>query len=253
LRQIAAASEQAALFQRYDSAAQRAIARGAGAPLKLLEQEASRSFAVVNLKLAFLREVVTERKTLFANYHAGVTSGVRRAAADAEDQARRGVDAILFRSYADKIRFAALTSDGPGLISYGPYTLRLREVAVAERSSVLEQNSFDFIRSHRLGPFDRVPEGFRSSWHQRHLLVVAKLADLLTEATTLKDIHRLILSSDGNRANDQFFEVHIYGPFDVNAVERVTGPKPKTSSERAAWSLVVERLKSQGRAVEEIV
>ena len=102
VRQAASPGELAALLRRYADGVQSAIARGAEIPLKLLEQQAEASFAVINLKQPFLREFVTEGKTLFANYHAGVASSVRRAADVADDQARTGVDAILFRSFCQQ-------------------------------------------------------------------------------------------------------------------------------------------------------
>ena len=171
VRLATSSGERASLLRRYETGVEGAKTRGAKTAVALLEQRAKASFAVINLKLAFLREFVTEHNTLFANYHAGVASSIRRAADDTEDQARTGVDAILFRSYADKIRFAALTCDGSGLISYGPYTLRLRDVAVAARSSILEQNSFDFVRAHKLGRSIRYPRASEAlGWIDTFLL-----------------------------------------------------------------------------------
>ena len=97
------------LQTRYDDAVFRATARGAGDSLLAFQKALARTGAVINCNLSFLKDFVTESKTLYANYHAAVQGGVRKVALPDRDQERTVVDSILFRSYAPSIRMAALS------------------------------------------------------------------------------------------------------------------------------------------------
>ena len=197
VRLARSAVERSALRVRYDDAVYRAQARGALDVLRLFERELASSGAVVNCSLSFLKDFVTQPKTLFANYHQTVQAGVRKAALPERDQERTVVDAIMFGSFASAVRFAALSLNNRGVESYGPYSLRLRDIAVANRSSLLEENSFDFVRRHSLGPRVAAPQGFRSDWNLRSELAVAKLGDLLGSDTRTSRFAQILLRSEG--------------------------------------------------------
>ncbi len=251
VRASTAAPEIEALQARYDDAVFRATARGAKGSLGAFEKALSRSSAVVNCNLSFLKEFVTQSKTLYANYHQAVQAGLRKTATPERDQERTVVDAIMFRSYAPSIRFAALSLNNSGLVSYGPYALKLRNIAVAHRASILEENSFDFVNHHSLGPKTAIPPGFRSDWNGRNRLAIAKLGDLLDVGPQKHGFSELLLKSDGNFERDQFMEVHIFGTFDFSAVECVSGPVPKKPMEIAIWEFVKEAVSKSGKRVEE--
>jgi len=70
-------------------------------------------------------------------------SRVREVGVD--DARRRSVESILFGSYGEEIRYAALSLGGLGLVSYGPITMVMSEPAIAQRASLLEYNSFQFV------------------------------------------------------------------------------------------------------------
>lgn len=56
------------------------------------------------------------------------------------------------------------------------------------------------------------------------------------------------MTSTGNRATDQFIEVHIYGTFNLNAVSSVSGTLvPKRPDDRAVVAVVKELLDRQGK------
>jgi len=251
VRAATTSAEINALQARYDDAIHRAKARGAGDTLSAFEKALASSSAVVNCSLYFLREFVSKSNELYANYHRTVQSGVRKAAGPDRDQERTVVDAILFRSYASSICCAALSLNGQGLLSYGPYALRLRNIAVANRSSVLEENSFDFVDRHKLGAKTPIPMGYRSDWASRGKLAVAKLADLIDVGPQKGGFSQLLLKSNGDRSEDQFMEVHIFGTFDFSAVECITGPVPKKAIDAAVWDSVKEIVVALGKRVEE--
>src|SRR5947199_10731413 len=61
---------------------------------------------------------------------------------------RVGVEGTFFGTYGEKIRYAALSLDGTGLKSYGEYSIRLWEIAIKDRTSLLEENTYDFVEHH---------------------------------------------------------------------------------------------------------
>ena len=130
---------------------------------------------------------------------------------------------MLFGTYGEDIRFAALSINGLGLRSYGAYGLVLRDVAVAKRASLLEENAYNFVKRHHLDPSSPIPEGYRSSWDNRHELAIAKLADVIGPDTAAAAYAGILLANGIDRAADDFIEVHIFGPFNINAVESVSG------------------------------
>ena len=109
VREATSAAETSALDERYRAAVSRAISRGAQVNLVAFERALERSGVVVNCTLPFLRNFLTESKTLYVNYHRTVQAGARKTALPEHDQERTVVDAIMFRSYASSICFRNLT------------------------------------------------------------------------------------------------------------------------------------------------
>lgn len=248
-------AERKALQQRYQAALERAEFRGAKDEVAGFRAAVESSSAVANCNLYRLKDLAEDANALYSNYYLAVRGEVRRAAEAENDRHRRAVDAMLFGSYAEQIRFAALSIDGIGLTSYGSkksddasYGLNLRDVAIAKRASLLEENEYDFAERHSLTPSSTLPLGYRCAWENRNELAVAKLADIIGPGTQPKDYARILLTSTGNRATDQFIEVHIYGTFNLNAVSAVSGTStPKRSDDRAVVALVKELLERQGK------
>ena len=113
--------------------------------------------------------------------------------------------------------------DGAGLSSFGPCAIRLREVVVDERATLLEGNSYHFISKHNIRPGEDIPPGYSAAWRERHKLAVAKLATQISPGTTEQEHSKILLFSEGRRDTDEFIEVHIYGGFDNKALS--TGQK----------------------------
>jgi hypothetical protein len=255
VRAVNAAPERAALQHRYKAALERAEFRGATAAVAGFRAAVETSSAVVNCSLYILRELAEDVNALYSNYYLAVRGEVRRAAEVENDTQRRAVGAILFGAYAENIRSAALSLDGIGLASYGAkgperlsYGLMLRDVAIAKRASLLEENEYDFVKRHSLTPSSALPVGYRCAWENRNELATAKLADIIGPETQPADYARILLSSTGDRASDQFIEVHIYGPFNLNSISSVSGNSaPKRSDDRAVLTKVKELLEKQGK------
>ena len=216
--------EQEALVARVSGAF---VARDASSAARLVQfGDAMRtSVAVVNVSVSFAIDFVTEDKPLYAGYSKLVKGSVRRPAEGEADRHRTAVESMLFGSYGEEIRYAALTMDGVGLLSYGPIAMILREAAIGHRASLLEENSYAFVERNKLRPGQPIPLGYRAPWITRHQLAMAKHASAIDGNTPRSSDCSLVLRNGGNRSEDEFIEVYIYGPFNRGAVERIVAPK----------------------------
>ncbi|NOS90175.1 MAG: hypothetical protein HOP34_16860 [Methylococcaceae bacterium] len=222
-----------ALQQRYQAAVKDAELRGVSYELAGLEQAITdHSLAAINCSVKFLHGFLTDNNPLYANYRQQTESATRKVAELNNDRQRVGTEGILYGSLAAHISYAALTVDKKGLISYGNCVMLLKDLTMANKATVLDENSYDFVRRHKILPGDRPPAGYWASWHNRHRLAIAKLAEKVKLGS--KDYAALLLKSNGNRAEDEFIEVHIYGSFDKQAIAELAlpGKAPKAAIER---------------------
>ncbi len=167
------------LDARYREAMDRAAARGAIAQSAELDSAGKRSAAVVAMSLSRVKEFISKESSLYSNYQLQVRASVRQATDPENDRMRMAVDGTIHGSYGDRISYAALSVNGRGPASYGEASVKLRELAVSARATVLERNSWSFVKQNNL--FGKVmPPGHLAAWGERHKLVCAKLADLLT-------------------------------------------------------------------------
>ena len=217
------AEEIQALDERYQKAFDIAKVHGYLSLLEKFDESLKQTSAVINSDLDSLYFFIRSSRSLYSNYERGVKGQIRKPAARDDARKRLGVGAILFGDYADEITYAALSLDGSGPHSYGPYAMKLKDIAVTNRATLLENNSYDFVPKHNLKPGNKPPPGYITSWNNRNKLAVAKLAERITPDTKETDFARLLLFSEGNRATDEFVEVHIYGTFDSKAVESIKG------------------------------
>jgi hypothetical protein len=239
--------ESDALRIRYEATIERGTARGAQENISRFEDAVRSSYAAIGCNIFRIRELIADPKVLYSNYYLTTSAQVRRLAIDEFDRHRRVIDSAFFGAYADKIVFAALSLDGKGLTSYGAFSIVLRDIAVAKRSSVLETNSYNFLKKHNIQPTEPIPSGYRSDWAKRALLAVAKLGDLITSATLDVEFPKLLLSQGAAREDDEYMEVHIFGAFGQNAVEAVRGnSSPKTLEEKAVVAVLKDGMAALG-------
>lgn len=229
-----------ALDERYQKALDRAQVNGSLSMLEKFDESVRQSSAVINVNHLSLIDMILSPNALYGNYNKLCEGQARKPAALDDDRERRGVEAIFFGGYAQEIRYAALSLDDSGLKSYGPYAMKLREVAISSRATVLEDNSYSFALKHGLKPGNGPPPGYIASWESRHKLAVAKLAERISAATDEADFARLLLFSEGDRATDEFIEVHIYGTFDRKALESVKGNSAGGSEDEQAFLPIVK-------------
>ena len=209
--------------------------------LKKFEDSINKSFAIINVNLNYLYTFITNDKELYSNYSLQIRGEIRKPAMADNDKTRRVVESLMFGNYAEKIRYAALSLDGSGLKSYGKYTLKLKEIAIKQRATLMEDNSYHFIKKHSITIDQSIPLGYRSSWQNRHKLVISKIFKKVSKKTLPEDYPNILLYSSGDRATDKFIEIHIYGAFDKNAVDSIFG---KSSSDDPVEHAIIEIIKS---------
>ncbi len=246
VREVSLVSEKETLERRYNKAIKDTHADGQDALLEFLHTLKD-SRAAIAIDLDYLAGFMTKDETLYSSYALMVSGEIRKAASSVNDKKRLGVEGFFFGSYADKIRYAALSLAGKGLSSYGLFTLILKDVAVRARATLLEDNSHKFYDKFKSKIPDDFPPGYRAVWGERHKLAVAKLADRIPVTTTNDEFPGILLSCTGDRKTDDFIEVHIYGAFDNSAVETVVG-NSKTSNKavKAQLAVIKEKLIKKG-------
>lgn len=248
VREVSRPEEVEALEVRYKDVLEEGEARGAHASLKCFDADMQQTQAVINMGLDKLNNFITNSKALYSSYVLQVRGQMRKPADPQDDRDRRTIESMIFGSYGEEIRYAALSLDGRGVSSYGDYILILREVAVEKRATLLEENSYHFVEHHDMRPRQPVPRGYRSTWQNRHKLAVAKLGSHIGVGTVSDEHASLLLFSEGNRVTDGFIEVHLYGAFDMGTVAAVRGRSvTRNRRELAKLAVVKEILREAGK------
>ncbi len=229
-----------ALQRRYDEAKREAAARGAGAlnVLEDFEAEVANARAVIARPVGELQRLSIGDNEIYATFYDLLRAGVRLPTGDKWDRLRRVTDEALFPDYKERIRFAALSLDGAGPPNYGDCFIVLRTGMIAHRASMFEENSILFMEHHdiKVSKAHELPLGYRATWENRGRLCVAKLANRIDDATPRGAYSGILLQPGSASEDDDFVEVHVWGPMTIRTVERVIFNKPTSRAAREITS-----------------
>lgn len=244
-------AEQAALQNRYDSAKADALTRGSNLAVEDFQRAVKHSVAVIARSDLDLHRLANSTKQLYGTYYQQIDAGLRLPDGNDWDVAREVTDSLLFPNYKQEIRFAALSLDGIGLSNYGSCSVTLRDDMIAHRSSVFEENSVLFMEHHavKASRTPNMPQGFRAVWTDRDKLCVAKLASRIDYTTTPNQYSGLLLKQGSAPENDEFVEVHIFGPISVLTIEKVLVTTPKTRQRATIVKALKSKLAKHGVSV----
>lgn len=224
-------AERAALERRYQAAKRDAAARKADDSLQDLEDAVAASRAVIARSEGEVFRLASSHRQLYSTYYQLIEAGIRLPEGDQWDVVRELADTVLFPGYKREMRFAALSLDGAGLSNYGPCSIVLRDNMISHRASVFEENSVLFMekRGIKISRPPNLPKGYRAAWDERAKLGVSKLAGKIDSATRSDEYSGLLLKQGATSEDDEFIEVHIWGPMTVLTMERVivTDPNPR--------------------------
>lgn len=226
-----------ALEKRYKEKVEYAAKKGHEKKRIEFEEAVKKSVAVINVNLNYLHSLIVGKNTLYSTYQLQIEGESRELAPTEFDKERMGIEGTLFGSYGKNIRYAALSLNGTGLTSYGDFTLILFDTAVRKRSTLLEENSYNFIRRHKILAGGEIPQGYRTVWKDRHKLAVAKLIEKVL-LTNKDNYAKIVLFSTVNRKKDEFIEVHIYGKLNEASIQAVRG-----TSESVSEKNIIGRIK----------
>jgi hypothetical protein len=223
-----------ALTSRYQLASEEAAKNGTEGVLRDFEKAIQNTQAVINRSAIDLYRLVQSDNQLYATYYQQIEAGIFIPEGSKWDKIRRVVDSALYENQINNIRFALLSLDGVGLSHYGECSIVLRTEMISHRASIFEENSIIFFERHGILVIDvdKLPVGYRSTWDERSKLCIAKLAKKLSCSTQPSDYVSVLLKEGLRSENDEFVEVHIWGPLTVRTIERVhILPKRKKASQ----------------------
>jgi hypothetical protein len=240
--------ERAALQSRYDAAKADAQARGAALTVQNFEKAVAGSKAVLARSDIDLQRLAQSSRRIYATFYQEVEAGLVLPENDEWNAARELADTLLFRDYKKHIRFAALSLDGIGLAKFGSCSITLREDMIARRSSVFDENSVLFMERHGVTASRKpgIPKGFRAVWTDRDKLCIAKLAGRIDSSTTPNQYSGLLLKQGASPEQDEFIEVHIFGPMTVLTMAEVTVTIPKARPRATIVRAIKSKLSKHG-------
>jgi hypothetical protein len=210
--------ERAALGERYRIAVEAAATRGCAEVVRAFESAAKSSRAVMARPLREAERLASSDLQLYSTYYKLIEAGIQLPSGEKWDRLRQLADVALFGSFnAPNIRFAALSTDDEAPANYGECCLVLREDRIAYRASLFEDNSAIFMAKKRYA----VVSGYRSTWEERAMLCVAKLAGHLQRDTPASRFASLLMEGGATSEDDRFVEVHIWGPMTRRTLQKV--------------------------------
>jgi len=242
-------AEKDALDRRYQEALNRVDPSAAPLLQQFETAVAQDSQAVIARHASEVFALAANDKALYASFYDLVQAGARLPSEDFWDTARAVVDEKLFTHYKSHIRFAALSLDGRGLGHYGDCFFVLKEDMIAHRATVFEENTIVFMRRSRLPLTGELPVGHRALWQDRGRLAAVKLTDAISPSTTEADFPALLISDGAKPEDDQFVEVHVYGPFSIHSVAEVS---QKTRGSAVRHKALREKLAKFGIPLKEL-
>jgi hypothetical protein len=220
------------LLQRAAEARAAACSANKVAALARLERVAATTRAVWSAPVEVARQLLSDDRAEAAAYGGLLLAGARRPARLDDDRIRAMVEGWLFGAQpAGSVRYAALAADDVGLRSYGALSIALRDTSLRHSATTLSRNSWALFDEK---PSSRPPPGHASTWDDRAAVVIAKLAPELSAGTTERELPALLLRQGAvGRGDDEFIEVHKWGPFGRNAFERITENAAPADAEEA--------------------
>lgn len=222
------------LLRRFEAARESAEAKGMLTQFTsfadLIERE---SGVVVAMPSRVARDLFEDERIIYVNYEELAGAGLRKPADPVSDRYRAAVAGTIFGVFGSKIVYGVLSLNSAGLRTYGHIQCKLKSVAIDDRTSFLETNSYRFVERPDVKAGKALPYGFNAPWAKRHHLALSKLSRQLSMGQTRSDWENLLVVSTGEgRESDEFIEAHVFEGFDRYAVETAEGVNGVTLSKR---------------------
>ena len=245
-------AEVSALQERLEQAEASAAAGGYSDVLNSFGEALLTSKVVVARSLGIILNLIEDENRSYSTYHLELSSQTRYPKDNEFDRVRTQFESALFPNFHKQIRFGALSLDDHWLKSYGLYAMVLKEGMVAHRASVFEENPYVFASRYKILLNSPIPPGYRASWDRRDRLGKAKLYPKLGSDTDLCEFPKILLEDRAGTSESDYIEVHIFGSFNRNSIEKVIGPPPCRKEEKVLWATLKRLISDIGGTVEEI-
>jgi hypothetical protein len=216
------------------------------AELNALKSAISRSKVVISRSLADVQHLTKGQQFSYASFGRQVRAGLRVPNDKHLDNIRVQFENALFPNYSEDIIFGSLSLNQRGLRGYGDYDMVLKDKMIAQRTSVFEENPYNFTRRHRLQMTDEIPCGYRATWEERGALGIAKLHGSLNPGMTEADFIEILQHDNGGTGDSDFIEAHIYGTLNIKAVEKVFASTPESREDKLLWRILCRDLNRAG-------
>jgi hypothetical protein len=207
-----------------------------------------RSQAVLSLGYTELRRLAENPKSVFSTFYERVKAGLQIPSGGKWDILRGIAEHSLYQHQKDHIRFAALSTNGIGVLNYGDCHVTLKTPLIEQRTSVFEDNNVVFTvysQNTTMAQAIDLPPGHLTDWPNRNKLAVAKLAThLLEKPSTQEEIAGILIDQGATTADDRFIELHIFGPITVLTIEKVRVTPKKVGNRRMPKKAEVESLRA---------
>lgn len=237
---------------RFKTAQVSAVVRGITLEFEaFIESVNQNSLAVMNRSLGSLNSWAEGSNPLFNSFHCQVETMGRTPNGSNYDQQREAAEAAINPFYYREISYAALTLNETGLTNYGSYSVLLNEMSIDERSSVFEENPFEFNQKHHVVAGQSPPLGYRAPWEERGRLAGAKLEHKLERGMLPSAFSGVLMEERGADPDCDYVEVHIFGPVSRVSIQKVIGPKPAKRIDATLWKRTIKALEKLGAVVEE--
>jgi len=198
---------------------------------------------IVSLKPSILRNIMHDPKSLYNNYEELVASGTRAPASMKDDALRNSIAGTIFGTYKKEIRYGAINIENKGLSSYGSAHCVLKIVSIKKRTTFMDENSYKFIKTHKIGHGGEIPLGHTCSWGYKERLALNKLSQYFMDYEEYEEILKKLLVSTKDRENDEFIEAHIYGSFNGESIESIHLDEDVKREERNDFEIAEQRFK----------
>lgn len=205
------------------------------------------SKAVISTNFNELERLAQADTNVFSTYYKRVQAGLQIPNGDKWDVLRGVAEHAAFPGYKNQIRFGALSLDGVGVKNYGECSMELKDMMVAHRTSLFEDNNVLFtVYTQRAAMADAVnlEPGHRAAWDEREKLCIAKLAPRLNSGAKSEAFPQLVLEQGQTTSDDKFIETHIWGSLTIRSVACVRIHRERNRPLRAAIA-DIERLLKQ--------
>jgi len=243
--------EREALDKRYQDAQKTAVARGITKEFQSFMDAAGQSRAVVNRHLGALNSWIERENPLFVSFHSQIESMGRLPTASNYDVQRGAAESVVNPFYYKEINYAALSLDSRGMRYYGDYCVVIKSQMIEDRSTVFEENPFEFNLKHHVIAGQLPPAGYRAVWIERGRLAATKLQHKIERGMQLLEYPTVLMDGRRDAADCDYVEVHIFGPVHRAAIEAVVGPEPAKRADKAVWRRTKKALLKLGVVVEE--